>query len=155
MRVSLVAGFFYFLICGSAGVIFGVLREMFVTPVLGRSIAVFIELPFMLLICWFGCRLMVRLLKVPDKIWPRIAMGAVAFAGLIGMEQSLQLAMKLLSISGFTAATWTLGDYFGLAGQIAYGLFPLFVSADTEPETGTDHAAVFRRGRGRAPMSRQ
>jgi hypothetical protein len=155
MRVSLVAGFFYFLIGGSAGVIFGVLREMFVTPVLGRSTAVFIELPFMLLICWFGCRLMVRLLKVPDKIWSRIAMGAVAFAGLIGMEQSLQLAMRLLSINGFTAVTWTLGDYFGLAGQIAYGLFPLFVSADTEPETEPNPASVLRKEQGRAPTSRQ
>jgi hypothetical protein len=133
MRVSLVAGFFYFLIAGSAGVCFGILREMFVTPVLGRSLAVFVELPFMLLICWFGCRLLVRLLKVPEAYLPRFAMGAVAFGGLIGMELALQWALELATINTVTPAMWTLGDYFGLAGQVAYGLFPLFVTEDTEP----------------------
>lgn len=155
MRAGLIAGFFYFLIVGTAGVAFGVLREMFLTPALGRSLAVFMELPCMLLLCWFGCRLMIRLVKVPEEILPRLAMGVLAFAGLIAMEQSLQMAMQFLTVGSIATAPWTLGDYFGLAGQVAYGLFPLFISEDTEPKIGKARATVSRKVRGRGPLSRQ
>jgi hypothetical protein len=135
MKSGLTAGFFYFLIVGTAGVSLGVLREMFLTPQFGRTIAIFMELPLMLLVAWYGCRLMVRWVKVPEEYVPRIAMGVVALAALLVMEQSLVFAMRILLQGGAAASPWTLGEYAGLAGQIAYGLFPLLVSEDSEPET--------------------
>jgi hypothetical protein len=136
MKSGWIAGFFYFLIVGTAGVVFGVLREMFLTPALGRTFAITMELPVMLLIAWYGCRLMVRWVKVPEEYLPRIAMGALAFGLLMAMEQSLQLALRLLLQGGVAATPWTLGDYLGLAGQIAYALFPLLISEDIAQETG-------------------
>ncbi len=135
MKPGLLAGFFYFLILGVAGVSFGILREMFVTPMLGRSFAILLELPFMLLIAWVGCRMVVRLTKVPEENLPRIAMGVVAFGLLMAMEQSLQFAFNTLLQGGRDAAPMAVGDYIGLAGQIATGLFPLFITEDTEQET--------------------
>lgn len=135
MKQGLIAGFFYFLIVGAVGITFGILREMFLTPSLGRSFAIMLEVPFMLLVAWFGCRLIVWLTKVPEEDLPRLVMGAVAFGMLMAMEQSMQLAVKLLLIAGAEATPWTAGDYVGLGAQIAYGVFPLFVTADTGQES--------------------
>jgi hypothetical protein len=135
MKSGLIAGFFYFLIVGAAGVTFGILREMFVTPMLGRTLAILFELPFMALIGWFGCRLIVRLTKLPEENLPRIAMGLFAFGLLMAMEQSLQFAINMLLQGGRAAAPWAIGDYIGLAGQIATGVFPMFITEDTVEET--------------------
>ncbi len=135
MKQGLIAGFFYFLIVGAVGVTFGILREMFLTPSLGRSFAIMLEVPFMLLVAWFGCRLIVRLTKLPEENTPRIVMGAIAFGMLMAMEQSMQFAIRLLIEGSALSAPWTAGDYVGLGAQIAYAIFPLFVTADTVQET--------------------
>ncbi len=131
----MIAGFFYFLIVGAGGVSFGILREMFVTPALGRSLAIIVELPFMLLLAWYGCQMIVRLVKVQEKILPRVAMGATAFGLLMVMEQTLQFALRFLLQGNVAAGPWTIGEYMGFAGQLAYGAFPLFMALDTEQET--------------------
>ena len=135
MRVSLVAGFFYFLLVGTAGVCFGVLREMFLTPSLGRALAVVVELPFMLAISWFSCRLLVRWNAVPENVLPRLVMGGTAFALLMGMEQALALAMRTFIVTPSGPQALTLADYIGFAGQVAFALFPLFVTSDSPQET--------------------
>jgi hypothetical protein len=135
MKAGVIAGFFYFLIVGAAGVTVGILREMFLTPTLGRSIAILVELPVMLLIAWFGCRLIVHLTKLPEENLPRLAMGVFAFCSLMVMEQSLQFAINMLVQGGKAAAPWGTGDYIGLAAQIVSGLFPMFITEDTVEET--------------------
>lgn len=128
MRVSLVAGFFYFLVVGTAGVLFGSLREMFVSPVVGHGLAVALELPVMLAIAWFSCQRLVKWCDVSDKLILRFVMGASAFALLMAMEQSLSFALqKLIEVQ--TPQTWTVIDYIGLAGQAAFGLMPFFVKS--------------------------
>jgi hypothetical protein len=135
MKAGVIAGFFYFLIVGAAGVTLGVLREMFLTPTLGRTIAILFELPVMLLIAWFGCRLIVRLTKLPEENLPRMAMGLFAFGLLMAMEQSLQFAINTLLQGGRAAAPWIIGDYIGLAAQIVTGVFPMFITEDSVEET--------------------
>jgi hypothetical protein len=125
MRVSLIAGFFYFLIVGAAGVFFGALREMFVSPVIGHGLAVVFELPIMLYIAWFSCQLLVKWCAVPHKILPRLVMGLAAFTLLMAMEQSLSFALQKLVVAQ-APQPWTIIDYVGLAGQVAFGLMPLF-----------------------------
>jgi hypothetical protein len=136
MTRGLVAGFFYFLIVGTAGIVFGVVREMFVSPALGHNLAIFIELPFLLGLSWLSCNWLVGVNGLPAKIPPRLAMSVAAFALLITMEYSLQFALQHLVAARAAAPDWRWGDYIGLAGQIAYGLFPLFATANTEPVTG-------------------
>jgi hypothetical protein len=135
MKSGVIAGFFYFLIVGAAGLTLGILREMFLTPTLGRTIAILFELPAMLLIAWFGCRLIVRLTKLPEENLPRLAMGVFAFCLLMAMEQSLQFAINTLLQGGRAAAPWAIGDYIGLAGQIVTGVFPMFITEDSVEET--------------------
>jgi hypothetical protein len=135
MKSGVIAGFFYFLIVGAAGLTLGILREMFLTPTLGRTIAILFELPAMLLIAWLGCRLIVRLTKLPEENLPRLAMGVFAFCLLMAMEQSLQFAINTLLQGGRASAPWVIGDYLGLAGQIATGFFPMFITEDTVEET--------------------
>jgi hypothetical protein len=135
MQIGVIAGFFYFLIVGTAGVVLGTLREIFLTPMIGRSFAIGLELPVMLLIAWYGCRLIVKLTKIPEENIPRFVMGVFCFGLLIGMEQSLQFAIKMLLQGGKDAAPWIAADYIGLAGQIATAFFPMFIVADTVEET--------------------
>ena len=139
MRVSLIAGFFYFLIVAIAGVGFGVLREMFVTPTTGKAIAVLIELPFMLTIAWYACQWLLRVTEVPASWVMRALVGATAFGLLIVMEQLLAFALRHLILADTTGAAlayaWTLGDWFGLAGQIAFGLFPVLLMLNNSRAT--------------------
>jgi hypothetical protein len=140
MRVSLVAGFFYFLIVGAAGVLFGSLREMFLSPVIGHSIAVVLELPVMLAIAWFSCQRLVKWCGVSDTLWLRLVMGVTAFALLMVMEQSISFALQKLVVAQ-VAQAWTIIDYIGFASQAAFGLMPLFVKSNipkTQPPAFED-----------------
>ncbi len=142
MRVSLVAGFFYFLVVGAAGVFFGALREMFVSPVVGRDFAVVLELPVMLAIAWFCCQRLVRWCAVSDKLLLRLVMGLSAFALLMAMEQSLAFALQKLVVAQ-DARAWTIIDYIGLAGQAAFGLMPLFVKSNNPISKSSDSGSLF------------
>jgi hypothetical protein len=139
MKVSLVAGFFYFLIVGAAGVLFGTLREMFVSPLFGHGVAVILELPLMLAIAWFFCQRLVKWCGVSDKLLLRLVMGVAAFTLLMGMEQALLFALQTFVVAQSPQA-WSIIDYIGLGGQAAFGLMPLFVKLG-KPETKSAHAA--------------
>lgn len=142
MRVSLVAGFFYFLVVGAAGVLFGALREMFVSPAIGHDLAVIFELPVMLYIAWFCCQRLVRWCAVSDKFLLRVVMGLVAFALLMAMEQSLSFALQKLVVAQAPQA-WTIIDYIGFAGQAAFGLMPLFVKSNCQVSALPDSGNIF------------
>lgn len=132
MKVSLIAGFFYFLIVGTAGVLFGTLREMFVSPVFGHGVAVILELPLMLAIAWFFCQRLVKWCGVSDNLLLRLVMGLAAFTLLMAMEQSLFYALQTFVVAQ-APQPWTVIDYIGLGGQAAFGLMPLFVKLN-KPE---------------------
>jgi hypothetical protein len=144
MRVSLVAGFFYFLVVGAAGVLFGSLREMFVSPVTGHGIAVVLELPLMLAIAWFSCQRLVKWCAVSDKLILRLVMGVTAFALLMAMEQSLSFALQRLVVAQ-VPQSWTFIDYIGLAGQGAFGLMPLFVKSNDQNAKVSDASDTFHK----------
>jgi hypothetical protein len=147
MKVSLVAGFFYFLVVGAAGILFGSLREMFVSPVTGHGLAVILELPVMLAIAWFACKRLVKWCGVSDVMWLRLVMGVSAFLLLMVMEQSLAFALQKL-IVGHAPPPWTSIDYLGFAAQIVFAMMPLFVmpnspSATLPSSEGQSHKVPF------------
>jgi hypothetical protein len=144
MKVSLVAGFFYFMIVGAAGVLFGTLREMFVSPVLGHGVAVIFELPLMLAIAWFSSQRLVKWCGVSDKLLLRLVMGVAAFALLMGMEQSLSFALQKLVVAQAPQA-WTVIDYVGLAGQAAFGFMPLFVRSNHPAPKSAEAGQLFHK----------
>jgi hypothetical protein len=125
MTNSLKAGFFYFLGVFALGFVLGVLRTLFLAPYTGPVIAVLAEIPFMLLFAWYLCRMLVERLAIPPDISMRLVMGFVAFACL--MTGELLTAIQLQD--GRVADIFRMFDLpenrIGLAGQIAFALFPL------------------------------
>jgi hypothetical protein len=126
IRAGLIAGIFYFLMVGAAGFVLGALRETFVTPHLGRNVAILFELPVMLSLAWMSCRWLVRKLDVPGTTPSRLAMGATAFVLLQAMEYGLgQIFVPAVVEQGAVLASrW--GDVAGFAAQVGFGLTPLF-----------------------------
>lgn len=159
MRVSLTAGFFYFLIVFFFGLVLGGLREVFVTPTTGHLAAVLMELPLMLAISWYASRLMVHLGRVPAQVGQRLLMGVVAFALLMLMEQAAVYALRTVLVVAPAdhgpPAPVAIATAIGFAAQVVFALFPLvqmFSQPGRQPANGQDPAAGPRRERGRASI---
>jgi hypothetical protein len=119
------AGSAYFALVFTAGVGLGVVRAFAVAPCLGATAAVLIELPAMLVISWLVCGWSIRLFRVPEGFRTRLAMGALAFLMLIAAELLLSLGLGNGSVGTFLAVYQTPAGLIGLAGQLAFALFPL------------------------------
>lgn len=159
MRVSLKSGFFYFLFAGTMGVVLGVLREMFVVPALGRLAAVVLEVPVMLLLCWFACIWLLALLDVPRRWHVRLGIGLLAFVLLMIFETLLRAGLQFAqgeALDGIGFAGWGPADYVGFAGQVLFSLLPLVTCwTDTPPEPGTHSATPLHRVRVRQSVLHQ
>ncbi len=119
------AGFAYFALVFTAGVVLGVVRAFVVAPYLGETAAVLLELPAMLLIAWLVCGWSVRFFGVPEGFRTRLAMGALAFLMLIAAELLLSLVLRNGSVGTFLAVYQTSAGLIGLTGQLVFALFPL------------------------------
>lgn len=107
-----------------AGFALGAVRTQVLAPRLGVLTAVSIELPLMLAISWLACGWSLRRFTVPRAVGARAAMGALAFALLMGAELALALALggSVLEYGG----SWRTGaGALGLAGQLAFALMPM------------------------------
>lgn len=125
MRSAVTAGLIYFAVVFSAGFILGAVRVVYIIPRLGAMGAVLIELPVMLVISWGVCGALIRWFCVPGRAGHRAAMGAIAFA--LTMAAELAVAQFVFGMSGeeFLDSFVSPNGVIGLAGQIAFALFPL------------------------------
>jgi hypothetical protein len=119
------AGFAYFALIFTAGVILGIVRAIAVAPHVGATAAGLIELTVMLAISWLVCGWSFRFFGVPDGLPSRAQMGAVAFLLLMTAELILSLMLPNGSVGGFLAAYQSAAGLIGLGGQLAFALFPL------------------------------
>jgi len=126
MNAAWKAGAAYFLLVFAAGFLLGTVRVMLLAPALGETIAVLMELPVMLAISWFTCRLLVQRFSVPATASARLAMGVGAFIYLMLAEAILAITLFGESLAQFIADFSDLPAQLGLAGQIAFALMPLF-----------------------------
>jgi hypothetical protein len=124
MALALRAGFVYFTLVFSAAFIFGALRILVILPRLAPSLAVLIELPVILAICWFAAKWTVRKFAVPAAVADRLVMGFAAFAFLIIAESVLAIAGFGQTLAGYLASFATPQGAIGLAGQMCFALFP-------------------------------
>lgn len=129
MHSVVLGGSSYFAIVFAAGFAFGTIRTLLVAPKIGETVAVALELPFMLAISWFSCRAVIRRFAVSDASVPRIAMGALAFALLMLAEALLAFLIFGRSLSEQGEAWMTTAGALGLGGQIAFAFFPLLQQA--------------------------
>jgi hypothetical protein len=107
----LTAALLYFLIAYGAGFVFGVIREFFVTPYVGLSLALCIELPFMAAVSFLAARL------VMDRSTRRtsadgLIVGFVALAFLLIAEDVMSRVLRSISV-------FTLWENFNLVAALA------------------------------------
>ena len=123
-----VAALAYWACIFALGFILGTLRVLLLAPAIGEFAAVIAELPVMLIASWLAARWLVVRLAIKGAI-PALSMGALAFVLLIGSEAVL---FRLLTDSG--PGQWIEGmitppGLVGLAGQVAFALFPSLVGS--------------------------
>lgn len=87
--------------------------------------AVLAELPIMLALSWFACRLIVQQFAVPPQIAPRLIMGVTAYILLVAAEAAVALTLFGQSGAQFLQGFTRLPGELGLAGQIAFAILPL------------------------------
>ena len=125
MVQSIKAGFLYFFGVVCAGFLLGGVRIMLLLPALGETLAVIIEVPVMLVICWILCRRAIKLFLVAPR-WPnRLVMGITALACLLIAELLLAIVFFGQTTTQFLASFLLAAGLIGLAGQLVFASFPL------------------------------
>lgn len=121
MRI-LLTGIAYAAAVFSAGFMLGVLRTLVLVPLLGELAAVLVELSVILTIAWLVCtRILRRYLLSPKAA---AAMGAIAFLLLMLAEAGLSTLLAGRSLAEHLALYAQLAHQVGLAGQLAFAVFP-------------------------------
>lgn len=118
----------YFGLVFAAGFVMGTIRVLLVEPYLGPAWAVALELPVMLGISAVAARWIVKVLAVEPATAPLLRMGLLALALLVAAETALGLLAFGQSVSDQLAAYVGPRGMLTLAGQIGFGLMPLFVT---------------------------
>ncbi|MCM5570097.1 hypothetical protein M6I34_06220 [Burkholderiaceae bacterium FT117] len=124
MTRALVAGLAYFAAVFAAGFALGIVRTLLVQPLAGATLAVAIELPIIVGFAWFACRVLALRLRVPAGGGHRLAMGGLAFGLLMIAELATSMLLGGRSAAQHLALYREAPHLLGLAGQIAFGLFP-------------------------------
>lgn len=125
MVKALKAAAAYFCATFATGFVLGTIRTLLVEPTTGALGAVALELPVMLAVSWIACGWALRRFDVESRFSPRLVMGLVAFALLIGAELWVSTALAGRSVGEHLALYRTAPALLGLAAQLAYAIFPL------------------------------
>lgn len=95
---------FYFLLVFAVGLLLGPIRVLWLEPILGRTVAVLCETPFLIAAMIFAARWVPRWTKLTGGWWPYAAVGLIALA----LQQLADLAV------GFGLRGMTLNDQLRL-----------------------------------------
>lgn len=120
------AGAAYFAIVFAFGFVLGSVRVLGVEGLTGEVIAVALELPIMLLVCWFVAGWLVARLAVSPDTGHRLRMGAVALVLLLLAEAMLAMAFGR-TLSAHLASYATMRGGLTLLGQFGFAAMPLLV----------------------------
>jgi hypothetical protein len=121
------AGLADFMIVFAAGFLLGAVRVFWVMPRTGALTAVALELPVMLVVSWVAAAALIRWFRVTPKATDRLMMGGVGFLLLLVVETALGLFGFGRTFQDQLAAWRSASDLLGLAGQVAFALFPMLI----------------------------
>lgn len=107
----------------AAGFVLGTVRTLWLAPRLDDLAAVAIELPVMLAISALAARRVLHRWQVRHRA-EALAVGALAFALLIGAEALLACTLAGQGLSQWAATLASAPGALGLAGQIVFALLP-------------------------------
>ncbi len=105
-----------------AGFVLGVLRTLWLAPVLGPVAAVLLELPLMLGLSWWVCG---RLLsRWPLRPATALAAGAMALVLLLAAEVGVSMLFAGRDLAAHLAQYRVSEAQLGLAAQVLFGAMP-------------------------------
>jgi hypothetical protein len=125
MTRSIPAGLAYFGCVFAVGFALGVVRTVFIVPLLGDTFAVAVEVPIILAVAWIVSRWLTQRFEVSARLLPRAVMGATAFILLMAGEASLSMLLAGRSLAEHLQLYRETSHILGLVGQIAFALFPV------------------------------
>jgi hypothetical protein len=113
----------YWAVIFALGFVLGTVRVLWLAPTVGLLPATALELPVMLGASWWAAGRVLRRFGIAGGA-ETLAMGALAFALLLGAECALAVVLI-----GQSAGAWIAGlaephAALGLAGQVAFALIP-------------------------------
>jgi hypothetical protein len=100
----------------------GIFRTLWLAPRLGDLAAVALEVPVVLALSWLAAGAALRRWPLP-RGGLRLAMGAMAFSVLMGLEATVARAFGQ-SLAAWAASLATPAGALGLAGQLGFAAVP-------------------------------
>lgn len=132
MRRWLLPALAYFGVVFAIGFVLGAVRELLITPRLGRGAAVWIELPFMVVASVVAARWVVARWRV-ERVWDGWWVGLVAFAMLMVGEYLIALIGASASPVQFVREATSSHNLPGLAAQVLFAVLPAIVVTALPP----------------------
>jgi hypothetical protein len=127
LRVLVAAGAYFALVFG-AGVVFGVLRETFLTPWIGPDASRIAELPVMMAVSWVAALLVVARIPGLSRLsWAWV--GILAFAMLMIAEFLLGIGFMRMNPRAVFMSFMTVPGMISLAAQALLLVFPAMAAA--------------------------
>jgi hypothetical protein len=114
----IIRGAIYFGLVFGVGFFLGVLRVLWLVPLVGERLAEFAEAPFMLSAIFLAARFVTRRFPAQRPI-EYLASGGLALVLLVAVEFSVVLGLRGLSI----------GEYFAARDPIAGGIYVILLIA--------------------------
>jgi hypothetical protein len=120
MRI-LKAAALYFALVFAAGFVLGTIRVLWIVPGFGARTAELIEAPFMFVAIVFAARWVVQRLALPPAPFPRLGVGFIALALMLGVEFTVVLMIRGLKIREYFASRDPVSGtvYFVMLGLFA------------------------------------
>lgn len=110
------------------GFLFGTLRIFVLIPKMGPLAAVFVELPFMLMISALVWRWSLKRHRIAPDMANRLITGLSGFIILMGLEFLLSWLIAETGPVRYLSEIANPAGLLGLAGQFAFALMPLAVA---------------------------
>jgi hypothetical protein len=129
------AALLYALAAFGAGFCLGVVRTFWLAPAVGPVVAVAIEGPIMMGLCWFFCRWALSKTGFVGGIGARAALGLCFFLILQAIELALGVAFGTTP-AGFFASWLSPLGLLGLSFAVVCALFPLLQCSQAGPPQG-------------------
>lgn len=117
----------YFAAVFATGFFFGVVREVWLAAAVGRSTAVYLELPLMLIVSFIVARAVVGR-KLASTRSDAARIGLIALVLLLVSEAAIGLMVRRMSWAEYLAHFGTGEGAASLAAYVMFGLMPLIVA---------------------------
>ncbi len=119
------AGLLYCVVLFAASLVLSAVRTLWVSPLAGELVAVWLEAPVMLAISWSASAWVAERLELSESFLDRLVMGGVALAVLIAVEAFVAIVAGGRTLRDYLLTDGQSGMLLGLLAQLGFAVFPL------------------------------